>query len=126
MSPLAAMRSQIACTARAWRGLRRAHDVVGAGVEKLAHRLEFGGDAVDERLRRHPFARRRLLNFQAVFVHAGDEQRVAPVEPHEPLDRVGRDALVGVADMRRAVGVGDRGRDVEAAHAAVLEHFGSD
>ncbi len=39
---------------------------------------------------------------------------VAAVEPHEALDRVGRDALVGVTDMRRAVGVGNGGGDVEA------------
>ena len=100
-----------------WRGSRRAHDVVGAGVQHVAHRLEFGRDAVDECLRRHAFARRGLLNLQAVLVHAGDEQGLAPVEPHEPLDRVGRDALVGVADMRRAIGVRDRRGDVEAAHA---------
>ena len=96
--------------------LRRAHDVVGAGVQHLAHRLELGRDAVDERLRRQALARRGLLHLQAMLVHAGDEQRLAPVEPHEALDRVGRDALIGVADMRRAIGVGDRGGDVEAAH----------
>ena len=97
--------------------LGRAYDVVGAGVQQFAHRLEFAGDPVDESLRRHSLARRGLLNLEAVFVHARDEQRLTPVEPHEPLDRVGRDALVGVADMRRAVGVRDRGRNVETAHA---------
>ncbi len=51
MSPFAAMRSQIACDGAVVAGLRRAHDVVGARVEQLAHRLELGRDAVDERLR---------------------------------------------------------------------------
>ena len=37
---------------------------------------------------------------------------VVAVEPLEARDGVGRDRLVGVADMRRAVGIGDRGRDV--------------
>ena len=97
-------------------GLRRAHDIVGAGVQHVAHRLELGRDAIDELLRRHAFARRGLLNFEAVLVHAGDKQGLAPVEAHEPLDRVGRDALVSMADMRRAIGVGDRRGDVEAAH----------
>ena len=92
--------------------------------EQLAHRLELRGGAVGERLRRQPLARRGLLHLQAVLVHAGDEQRLAPVEPHEPLDRVGGDALIGVADVRRAVGVGDRGGDVETCSCAlVLEHF---
>src|SRR5207244_10502824 len=36
------------------------------------------------------------------------------VEPHEARDGVGRDRLVGVADMRHAIRVGDRGRDVVA------------
>ena len=54
---------------------------------------------------RQTFARRRLLHFQAVFVHAGDEQRVAPVKPVEPGEGVGGDPLIGVADMRRAIGV---------------------
>ena len=100
--------------------LRRAHDVVGARVERLAHRLELRGDAVDEGQRRHAFSRGGLLHFEAIFVHAGDEQRLAAVEPHEALDGVGGDALVGVADMRRAVGVGNGGGDVERsvrAHA---------
>ena len=107
-------------------GLSGAHDVVGARVEKLPHRLELRRDPVDEGLRRHACARRRLLNFQAIFVHSGDEQRLAPIEPHEALDRIGRDAFVGVADMRRPIGVRDCGGDVETAHAAVLEHFRGD
>ncbi len=95
---------------------RRPHDVVGARVQHVAHRLEFGRDAIDELLRRHPLARRRLLNLQAMLVHAGDEQGLASVKPHEALDRVGRDALVSVPDMGRAIGVRDRRGDEEAAH----------
>src|ERR1700722_6305623 len=100
MSPLAAIRSQIACE----------------GVEHFAHRLELGRHAIDELLRRHPLARRRLLDLQAMLIHAGYEESVAPIETHEPLDRIGRDALVSMADMRRAIGVGDRRGDGEAAH----------
>ena len=48
-------------------------------------------------------------------------RRLAPVEAHEPLDRIGRDALVGVADMRRAIGVRDRRGDEEAAHERPLK-----
>jgi len=48
-----------------------------------------------------------------VLVGAGEEIDVVAVEPHEAGDGVGRDRLIGVADMRRAVRVGDRGGDVE-------------
>ncbi len=102
-------------------GLGRAHDIVGARVQHVAHRFELGGDAIDELLRRHAIARRGLLNFKAVLVHAGDEQGFAPVEAHESLDRIGRDALVGMADMRRAIGVRNRRGDIEAAHERPLK-----
>ena len=49
----------------------------------------------------------RPLHLLAVLVHAGDEQHVIAVEPLEARDRVGRDALIGMADMRRAIGVGN-------------------
>ena len=39
--------------------------------------------------------------FMAVLVGAGEEEDVVAVEPHEAGDRVGRDRLVGVTDMRR-------------------------
>jgi hypothetical protein len=101
--------------------LRRAHNVVGAGVQHLAHRFELGRDAIDELLRRDALARRGLLHFEPVFVHAGDEQGLAPIEAHEALDRIRRDALVRMADMRRAIGVRDRRGDVEAAHERPLK-----
>jgi hypothetical protein len=68
--------------------------------------------SVGERQRGDVFARRRLLHLQAVLVHAGDEQHILAVEPLESRENVGRDPLVGVADMRRAIGVGNGGRDV--------------
>ena len=59
-----------------------------------------------------PSLRRGLLHLDAVLVGAGEEEHVVAVEPHEARDGVGRDRLVGVADMRRAVRIGDRGGDV--------------
>ena len=44
-------------------------------------------------------------HLQAVLVGAGQEADVETVEPLEPGDRVGGDVLVGVPDVRRAVGV---------------------
>ena len=96
-------------------GLRGAHDVVGSRVEHIAHALELGGGAVGELLGRDAVPRRRLLHLLPMLVHARDEEHLAPVQPHEALDGVGGDALIGVADMRRAIGVGDGGGDVETA-----------
>ena len=53
-----------------------------------------------------------------MLVGAGQEEDVVAVEPHEAGDRVGRDRLIGVADMRRAVRIGDRGGDVIGGLAA--------
>ena len=53
-----------------------------------------------------------LHHLLAVLVGAGQEEHVLAVEPLKARQRVGRDRLIGVADMRRAVRIGDRGRDV--------------
>ena len=58
--------------------------------------------------------------FDAVLVGAGEEEHVVAVEPHEAGDGVGGDRLIGVADMRRAVRIGDRGGDV----IGFAGHFG--
>src|SRR5580700_3738506 len=48
-----------------------------------------------------------------MFIHPGDEQDIEAVEPLEAGYRIGRDPLIGMSDMRRAIGVGYRGRDIE-------------
>ena len=59
---------------------------------------------------------RRLLHLLAVLVRAGQEAHVPPVEPLEAGHRVRGDVLVGVADVRLAVRVGDgRGQVVRGA-----------
>ena len=77
-----------------------AHHMVGAGVERGAHLVELRRVAVGQSLRREAFLRRGLLHLEAVLVRARDEEHVLAVEPLEAGDRVGGDALVGVADMR--------------------------
>jgi hypothetical protein len=86
--------------------------VVGA-VHPVGHRLEPGGGAVDEGARRGAGPGRGLLDLQPVLVGAGGEQHIVAVEPVKARDGVGGDHLVGMADMGRAVGVGDRGRKAE-------------
>ena len=62
-----------------------------------------------------PSRTRRLGHFQAMLVGAGLEPHVAALAALETRHRVGRDRLIGMADVRRAVGIADRGRDVEGS-----------
>ena len=93
--------------------LRRADEVVVGQAEQPRHLAEPLGVAVGKLARGQSLLRRRLLHLEAVLVGAGQEVDVLAVEPLEARDGVGRDRLVGVADMRHAVGIGDRRRDVE-------------
>jgi hypothetical protein len=57
-----------------------------------------------------------------MLVGAGLEEDVAAVLALETRDRVGGDHLIGVPDMRAAIGIMDRGGDVEGiGHGAHLE-----
>ena len=87
-------------------------EFVVRAFQQLHHRLEQWHVAVEQLPRRQAFARGGLLNFLSMLVGSGEEKHVVTVEPHEAGDRVGGDRLVGVADMRRAVGVGNRRGDV--------------
>jgi hypothetical protein len=64
-------------------------------------------------LRRDAFARCRLLHLLAMLVHAGDEEYVITVQPLEAGDGIGGDAFIGVANVRRAVGIGNGRSDVK-------------
>ena len=66
----------------------------------------------------HALASRGLDHLLAVLVGAGQEEHVLAVEPLKARQRIGRDRLIGVADMRHAVRIGDRGRDVEGVARA--------
>ena len=96
------------------RGLGGADEAVVGHVQPVAHGAELRRVLVGERARRNSFLGGGLRHLQAVLVDAGEEEDVVAVEPLEARDRVGRDRLIGVADMRRAVRVGNRGGDVVA------------
>ncbi len=103
--------------------IRGADEVVIRTVHPLDHGLEARHVAFDQFARGNAFPRGGLLNLLAVLVGAGQEEHVVAVEPHETRNRVGRNRFVGVADMRRAVRIGDGGRDVIARfrrHLSVL------
>ena len=86
--------------------------IVVRAIQPLDHGLEARHVARHQLARRQLLPRRRLQHLDAVLVGAGEEEHIVAVEPHETGNGVGRNDFVGVADMRHAVGVSDRGRDV--------------
>ena len=89
-------------------------DVIVVGdVEVAEHALEDGSDLVDERLRLDAALEGGLLDLLAVLVESGEEVDVPAAQAHVTGDHVGQDFLVGVAEVRRAVGVVDGRGDVE-------------
>ena len=81
-------------------------------VQTFIHLLEPRCVAIGEFGWRQPLALRGLDHLQTVLVGAGQEEHILAVEPLEARQRVGRDRLVGVADMRGTVRVCYRGGDV--------------
>ena len=98
---------------------RGADEAVVANVEDAVHVLELRGVARRQIGRRQAFLRRGLHHLLAVLVGAGEKEHVLAIEPLEARQGIGRDRLIGVADMRYAVGIGDRGRDVIGAAGIV-------
>ena len=94
--------------------LRRPNELVVRAVEALNHRLEARDIAFDQIPRRELFFRRSLQHLHAMLVRAGEKEHLIPVKPHEPSYGIGRDRLIGVADMRWAIGVGNGRRNVVA------------
>jgi hypothetical protein len=90
----------------------RTDDVVGRRVEGGPQSCELSRGAVCELLRCQALTCGGLLHLLAVLVHARDEKNVITIEPLEPGDRVGRNALVGVTDVRGTIGVRNSGCDV--------------
>ena len=88
-------------------------EVVVRAVERLHHRLEARHVAVAQLAGGQALLGGGLLHLLAVLVGAGQEIDVVAVEPLEPGNGVGRDRLIGVADMRHAVRVGNGGGDVK-------------
>ena len=87
-------------------------DVV-ADFEFLPERDEFRRDFIDELLRRDAGFLGRLLHFLAVLIDAGEEENFLALQPMITRDDIGQHLFVGVADVRRTVGVVDRGGDVK-------------
>src|SRR5205823_250281 len=90
----------------------RADETIELYVQPFIHVLEPKRIACRNFLRRQFFGFRSLHHLQTVLVGASEKENVLAVEPRKARQRIGRDRLIGVADMRHAVRVCDRGRDV--------------
>ena len=99
-------------------GIGGADESVVGDVQLVLQPLEHIGVAPRQLRGRNALRRGRLGHLQAVHVGAGQVAHVEPVQPLEPRDRVGGDVFVGVADVRVAVGIGDRCR-----YVVRLAHF---
>ena len=95
------------------RGLGGADEAVERNVEALVHLLEPAARCASPAAAvGHSLGLGGLDHLLAVLVGAGQEEDVLAVEPLKARQRIGRDRLIGVADMRLAIRIGDRGRDV--------------
>ena len=100
-------------------GLGGADEAIEGDIKFPVHLLESRGHFLGE-LR--PAATPRSRAAWAIFRPCSSvpvrKKTSRPAQPLEARDRVGRDRLIGMADMRPPVRVADRGRDVERlAHA---------
>ena len=119
MSPFCCIRRQIDWLAAWWRGsvvrMKSSLETLSAAC----HVAEALRVAVGELDRRNAFGIGRLQHLDAVLVGAREEEHVLAVEPLEAREGIGRERLVGVPDMRHAVGIEDRRRDVERLRSSV-------
>ena len=90
-----------------------ADEIVIGDVELTGQFLELGSISIRQFTRRDVLRSGRLDHLDAVLVGAGQEIDLTAFKPLETGNRVGRNHLVGVADMGHAIGIGNRGRDVK-------------
>ena len=90
-----------------------ADEIIVGGVETLGHRLEFGGHLVGQLLCRDAARFGGLHHLLTVIIDAGEEMHLVAVVALEARNNVGGDQLIGMADMRRAIGIRNGRRDVE-------------
>ena len=100
-----------------------ANEAVIRDAKTVCHCMEIRRHFIGKVAHGHVPLSRRLDHLEAMLVGAGLEQHVATGLTLEAGDRVGGDHLIRMADMRTAIGIVDRGGDIERiGHAALLEH----
>jgi hypothetical protein len=100
-----------------------ADEIIVGTAERLDHRLKSRCILVGQLRWRHSRLTGRLVHFQAVLIGAGQETNIIAIQALEAGERIGGQRFIGVADMRRAVGIGNGGRDVIAIGHRVVEGF---
>ena len=121
MSPLSKSCCRSWRTTRLWRSsvvrMKSSFEI----SEARQHRLELRADPVGKLLRGNAPGLRRLLDLLAMLVRARQEIDRVAHQPAVPGDHVRQDLLIGVADVRRAVNVVDRRRDVKVTHGGAIQ-----
>src|SRR5213075_2239387 len=80
-------------------------------IEFVPQRDELFGDSRDKLLRRHSFFLGRLLNLLPVLIDAGKKKYVIAFQPAISRDDIGENFFIGMANVRRRIGVIDRSGD---------------
>ena len=99
--------------------LHRGSPGILAEVEFFPEFHEEAGDLGDKLRRLDSAFLGGLLYLLSVLVHACEEEHIASCETLVAGDGVGEDLLIGMADVRRAIGVVDRGGDEECVRHGV-------
>jgi hypothetical protein len=98
-----------------------ADETIVRDIENIRHFTEIAGHFIRKLAGAHIAGTRGLDHLQAVLVGTGLKEDVAAVLALEARDRIGGDHLIGMADMRAAIGIMDCCRDVEGiGHSAAL------
>ena len=79
--------------------------VISMGIQRLTHTRKLCSGAVGQGLRGQPFTLGRLLHFKAMLIHAGDKKCIETIQPFKTLNGIRNNPLIGMADMRRAIGI---------------------
>ena len=92
-----------------------AHNIIGGCIEGLAHFLKLRGGAISQLLGAYTLTRGCLLHLLAMFIHACDKQHIIPCQTMITGDGISCDALISMANMGSAIGIGNGCGDVKCA-----------
>ena len=97
-------------------GIRRGGPGIIAEIKFLPERHEFLCGLIDKFLDGDVFSLRGLLDLLAMLIHTGEKERRLSFQPMVSGDDIGKDLLIGMAEMRRGIRVVDRCRNEERLH----------